>query len=492
MTDILDSKKRYRNRIITQLQAESETGVAHAENVHSKRIIMPPQPKSGKKRSRPKSAVSQMDEETGFVVGDPVVYRVQNGAYMLTYNFKDLKEDLWRSTYTMLCLECATWFTEVENPAEYSISAEVGDEGTFHVHVYAHHSTRVDRLVAFYAFNNKLPRVDPNRARGAAALVACKRGHYYCQMRNKIGVKWHMTTWPVSDPKPEWFKRWYEAIHDDERGAKQKYLTRDGYREALLHYNLLTDAVDRNLRLHNRISKATFTLNKIELKAKALLAQKMPYRYPAVIWAWVQHYQVLRDRYEFLIVEGTSKKGKSKAIQALFEAPFIHSEEVNWSKGIGYDDEVHDAILFDDIRGFFKHILSHKTTFQANNELHSVQVTPSQMYTRDVYLHQKPLVVLWNNDEGYEPNENSWLVDNTFARIRVEEEMWCHNRLEVVQELITRESCLAKDDKRFVLPLIDWLRENAPSEDDVAMIKCASVDVQLRHAAFVAVEEGRA
>ena len=390
--------------------------------------------------------------------------------------------------YAQFLDKCSQWFDpELSVPAAYSVSAELGHTGTFHIHVYVQHTVKVDRTVAsFYEFAGCHPDCRPNTARGKSAKEAVRRGHYYCQMRNKIGVLWKFATHPIEDPSPAWFKKWYEAISEDPDGTpQQKYLTRHGYREALLHYNLLTDHIERTLRLHNKAHRKEQLSDAMIARQQAVKASMMPFQYSEIIWDWLAHYQRVDMRYKFLVVEGPSQLGKTQAYKALFNNPFIHEEELYWAKGDGYDWFKNDAVLFDDVKGLFKHILAHKTTFQANNDTHVVQMTPSAMYADEIYLCAKPMVILWNNDEQYEPNENEWLCKNIYSRVVVSEPTYCQTRAQVVQELIRRERCLTGTLRdQHVQPLVAWLENHSPTEEDLDTIRRAGLDVQFRHQSF--------
>ena len=65
-----------------------------------------------------------------------------------------------------------------------------------------------------------------------------------------------------------------------------------------------------------------------------------------------------KERYNFLILHGPSKTGKTQLAKSLFSNPFVHTDAICWA---GYDEDKHDAIIFDDVKFVFKHISEAKS-----------------------------------------------------------------------------------------------------------------------------------
>jgi hypothetical protein len=119
----------------------------------------------------------------------------------------------------------------------------------------------------------------------------------------------------------------------------------------------------------------------------------------AEIDKWKEQYLTMLTRYKFLVIYGTkSNTGKTELAKSLFKNAHIMRGSIDWKS---YDDDKHDAIIFDDIKGLniYSYISDNRALFQAGCDTYPVHTTSNggaNAYAFNVYVYRKPMIVTTN------------------------------------------------------------------------------------------------
>ena len=95
---------------------------------------------------------------------------------------------------------------------------------------------------------------------------------------------------------------------------------------------------------------------------------KKPWRRFPLIEEWAAQYKTVRDRYQFLVLDGPSKRGKTAYCRALvpqgqvFEMTCSGNVPLNFD---GYDEMAHELLLFDEAGP--AQVIANKKLFQAQS-----------------------------------------------------------------------------------------------------------------------------
>ena len=117
--------------------------------------------------------------------------------------------------------------------------------------------------------------------------------------------------------------------------------------------------------------------------------------------AFIGQYQHSKIRYNFLIIVGDSRTGKSQfAEHALgFKSPFVCEGGFVLN---AYDSVGYDAIIFGDVPDITDKIVRYKALFQANNKTTFVGESNTNMYAVAVNTHRIPIVITLNKEAEWD------------------------------------------------------------------------------------------
>jgi hypothetical protein len=87
--------------------------------------------------------------------------------------------------------------------------------------------------------------------------------------------------------------------------------------------------------------------------------------------------------------------GKTEFARSLFRNAFLHRDSISWT---GYDEDVHDAVIFDDIKCVYKIVSDNRALFQASGTAMQ-QTSATNVHALSVDVTAKPIVITSN----YEP-----------------------------------------------------------------------------------------
>ena len=144
-----------------------------------------------------------------------------------------------------------------------------------------------------------------------------------------------------------------------------------------------------------------------------------------VIDKWLEQYKKTWFRYTFLILWGPSKMGKTELARSYFKNPFEHRDNVCWT---GYDDERHDAIIFDDVKCVYRYIRENRALFQGC-DCAVVQTSATNVYARTIDVAQKPIVVTTND----RPWGDDWIRANS-VQVEINEPTYSADDSRIVRD----------------------------------------------------------
>lgn len=255
------------------------------------------------------------------------------------------------------------------------------------------------------------PLVHLCSARGRAAEMAIARLHCYPQWP-KIGQLFSLTTYP----------RVTEFVCKASWTLSMWQMRKMSYRHTRAELINNRDAVEASIQKLDGVKTAEIETymrqKKQEAQQKALKLLKPPKKYPAVD-EWRQQYRPelfgLETRFKFLVLVGESRWGKTRFACSLWG---LKRTFVSQCQGVtqpcltGYDPRMYDAIVLDEPD---QKLVSHcKVLLQASLEGTELYQSPTQRFTRWVWLYQVPIIICTNkwirdDDEG---DIAKWIREN--------------------------------------------------------------------------------
>lgn len=135
---------------------------------------------------------------------------------------------------------------------------------------------------------------------------------------------------------------------------------------------------------------------------------------------WVSQYDVDALRYDFLVLRGRSKSGKStlaKSIGDIFGLgkPFVQTVQDALSPDLKKYDESFGYLVFDNVNSQ-EFVLSYRAMFQSNNDVHLLGTSVTGIYSYSVWLYRVPIVITIDHNAEWDVadpwlSENSRLID---------------------------------------------------------------------------------
>ena len=373
-------------------------------------------------KSIPKSNAPTSDgveEQEEHIPGEaPLTYDVKAKAILLTYNLPlEIATPTVSPQDQQELFDAYVEANDMSQISKWSLCLEKGSR--LHCHAYFESTKQFDcRLSRFSVIlleqNCPPSDVQCNKVKGSGYRAAADRGHFYvqCIFKNthlhqqnnyQAGIDFSVKTQWIND-------LWSKGKIDDD-----KVLECAAYYKCLTHS--FQDMVTRTVQKNKEIEKR----NKIQKRRMELQQLKTPFKTFPEIDMWLCQYVKLQFRYNFLVVHGSeSKLGKTELVQSYFKNPFMHKDVVCWT---GYDDDKHDAVIFDDVKDIYDYILAHKALFQASGTAQT-QTSATNMYARTIDVTQKPLIITSNHSP-----EGNWIMGNS-VRINVD----CKTYLSTMEE----------------------------------------------------------
>ena len=318
--------------------------------------------------------------------------------------------------------------------AEYSACMEMGrrtpDLGRVHYHCYLTNMNGRDPRVfaeidcVSWSWEHRWPDVRISQVarnyRKKANIL--NEAHYYCQS-SKIGQLFSETNhdlkamgkleahWVVNLWKQH--KLGHGAFLEDALAARVNYV--------------------RNAELINTVRKAEQArlVTELQERVQRLLAQNAkPYRVIPAVEEWKKQYSTelfgRKGRFDFLLLKGPSKMGKTKFAMSLFGADKTLYVDCQRATDPDLRDFVrgkHDCIIFDEAPPSF--VINNKAIFQANSEGALCAQSQCNQHAYRVFLYQIALIVSTNVwiDEQDQSGDAQWLRANSY-HVEVKTPLW--------------------------------------------------------------------
>lgn len=343
---------------------------------------------------------------------------MSNADYVVANDLQVAAEQSTDSAYVVKCKACLFTWPHEDLPLDFydklteavqswpvvehwAITEELTKTKRPHFHLYIIGYNQIDRSLASFAVQGFTPRCDPNKLKGSAARVASARGLFYV-VADKIGTIRSNSSDETNGLIATSFRpQWAKAL------VSQGKMDIDVYKKTCLEYSNWSEQNERDfVRLRSELSKMRkqHIIREVDIELSKKIA---PFRKFSVAEQFMSQYNQHDHRFKFLVIVGESMTGKSKYAQHLFKKPFEHTNAISWT---GYDDEIHDGVIFHDVHNVFRYILNNRDLFQASNRMSKVNTSAANAMAFDIYLYRKPIVVVCNWD-GFEI-QDGWIRDN--------------------------------------------------------------------------------
>ena len=193
----------------------------------------------------------------------------------------------------------------------------------------------------------------------------------------------------------------------------------------------------------NTVHRVVYNLNALEVvhaeKQNKVLQEKVmrieqeiratfrPWRTIDAVLGWQAQYAALHPRYDFLVLDGDSKFGKTwyaLSLNALGKT--LYSDCTSGYPNLKeFDSAKHDAILMDEITP--KCAISIKKAVQASNELVTLGSSPTMCNAYKLHLHRVQIICcsnVWMSDlKKLNKKDAKWLMSNC-RYVNVTEALW--------------------------------------------------------------------
>ena len=206
--------------------------------------------------------------------------------------------------------------------------------------------------------------------------------------------------------------------------GKISYQTaRQGYINTVhrVGYNLNALDMVHNDRQHKLL------VEKVMRIEKEIRATFRPWKIIVVVVAWQEQYATLRTRYDFLVLDGDSKFGKTwyaLSLNALGRTLYVDCTS-GYPNLKEFTSEKYDAILLDEITP--KVAISIKKAVQASNEIVTLGSSPTMCSAYKLHLHRVQIICCSNVWMSEMPTlskmDANWLMSNC-RYVAVTDSMW--------------------------------------------------------------------
>lgn len=355
-------------------------------------------------------------------------FRIQVKAFRATYQIREMTKDDLDRMYDH--------FTSDEfyvGESEVTCSLELTKTGETHAHMYYYRKDRpIDCLKSHFAWmGHDNPNISNNTQRCSKDSI--KQGHFYQVNRWKTDTVHTRTNTEITTVPYKWIKNM--AIE-----GKMKY---EDIPACASHYYAWGAVAKRDWETQKDEMKNQGLHERVEKRRKLLDAKRKTFKHYEQIIAWAQQYEEDLDRYDFLVIWGEkTKTGKSQLARSMFKNPFLHCNVINWKKDGGYDYDIHDGVVFNDVPNIYQYILDNKEMFTANCDIHTVHTSAASggnnWNARDIWLAGTPIIITSNYDpiikdvkSDYHGNtttifHDTWIKNNAYI-LEVTEQTWWDN-----------------------------------------------------------------
>lgn len=332
-------------------------------------------------------------------------FHIKAKAILLTYQKINIREDIEN-------------LKVFHNVVRWSWCEEKGT----HTHTYLEFFKQVDHDSDnwFVHKNGDVIKCDvrANTATGTGFRAACDRGHFYVACAYKEDKGEVFTNY---QPGLDYLVRtnWCHQLWQKGKIAD------DQIEDCAAFYKCLTKSFQDAIRVINKWHREQ-AVDRLRVKRRKWVADQLKPVVPPddqQYKDWLAQYDERKVRYKFLWLwspEG-GKFGKSKFIQKSFKT-FTHDTKINWT---GYDPEVHDCILFDDIPQMGDYVYANKVLFQGLADEFTINASATNCHAERLYCAEKKIVICanWKYNPITSKGERSW-IEQCCYNVQVEHNLF--------------------------------------------------------------------
>ena len=328
--------------------------------------------------------VHENDEDTS-----SATYRIQCGAMLLTWNFKEVTRPTWE--------DFEQDFQQLLSDKDVVRASVCFEHGSCdHIHAFLEKAKgKWDCSKQGFAMFGVSPNVRPNTGKGSAARPSKDRGHFYvfCPYKDT-----HEHSWTNYHPGHDYKvpTQWVQNLYQTGMVTKRPI-------ECAAEYHSLTPAFEALVRLSDGKRRAVAKAAERSEREQRIRAKFTSFNVPPHILEWKKQYDEEQLRYHFLVIHGPSQTRKTEFARSLFKNAFLHRDSIAW---VGYNEDEHDAVIFDDIKCIYKFVSDNRALFQAGGPI-VTQTSATNVHALTVDLTAKPLIITSNDAPTGE-----WLLAN--------------------------------------------------------------------------------
>jgi hypothetical protein len=309
---------------------------------------------------------------------------------------------------------------EIPPLVNWGCCEELTKENRRHFHAYLVYDRKINRPITDYTIGGFAHPgdVQKNKAKGGNAALYAARGLFYVSVP-KIGSVRSvlMNSETETLVRGEAVMKWFTGlVQQGKLSAKSAY-------DLASTWRAFPKSFFDTMAFHKHNEEEEKVDEILEAARDRLKARRQPFRKIDVVEQWRQQYEHENERYNFLVIVGPSKSGKSCFAESLFQNPYNIRGSMDWQN---YSYLEHDAVIFHDVPTIFKDILKGgKEWVQAGPNKHPVHTSATMCYARRVSLFKKPVVIVCNKDDYDFHFENDWLKANSVVyKVKMGERLW--------------------------------------------------------------------
>lgn len=287
-----------------------------------------------------------------------------------------------------------------------------------HYHAYIEYHEKVNKKKHQYAINGAEPHdVQINRAT-KYHYRACAEGHFYvyCKYKNT-----HVQSFTNCSSVPT-CRAIYNLCREQKMSPSDAVDCATEYR-MVEGINAMKRDVDSLIQQEKRKWHEEY-IAECQKKAKSVITR--PFKSIPAVTQWYLQYIHFRDRYDFLLLVGPSKMGKTQYAKHLLPEAKVFELSTNWRE---FDPRVHKGIIFDDVSQFeddsksiFQYIMNNKPLFQACASEITLGKSKTGIYEYSVCVYKQPIIVCCNFDHF--ESRAGW-IDSNACIVKVTEPLFC-------------------------------------------------------------------
>lgn len=322
------------------------------------------------------------EEDESDLISDPS-FRVKCRCMILTYQVKIDPEVLHASLLTKPGMQL-TWCHE---------------EGT-HIHTHVCLEGKFDCMLKNFYIDGIKCDCRPCRVKGNGYISNRDRMHFYVICKYKIShIASDSTYMPCKDyvVRLQWIKTlWQKGKISDPVGCA-------------VYYMCITEPFRRDVALHSALTVSVKRKRFHDERLESLKKLRQPFKKYANIELWKSQYRTFGaelplERYQFLLIFGPSRTGKSKLAESFFECPFKCAGTISWK---GYDPDKHDGIVINDLNFLDRYIDEHHDLLQCG-DIQTVNTSTTDCYAMQLDIVEKPIVFT----SEYDIHRSDWVSKN--------------------------------------------------------------------------------